>query len=130
MSQSYHNHINTSDGLLHNIEDKDSLVVVEDLHPAEADAEAACASTRPGSDVEARAAAAAAANISPIRASNNNERNKCSKVTTRNSNGNHHNNNNKVFQGGYWQDLHRMLGVTHGDRILYVGDQMFSDILR
>lgn len=38
--------------------------------------------------------------------------------------------NHKVFQGGYWQDLHRLLGVSYGDKILYVGDQMFSDILR
>lgn len=36
----------------------------------------------------------------------------------------------KVFQGGCWQDLHRMLHVSYGDRILYVGDHMYSDILR
>jgi hypothetical protein len=36
----------------------------------------------------------------------------------------------KVFQGGCWLDLHRMLGVSYGDKILYVGDQMYSDILR
>ncbi len=36
----------------------------------------------------------------------------------------------KVFQGGCWLDLHRMLGVAYGDRILYVGDHMYSDILR
>lgn len=37
---------------------------------------------------------------------------------------------NKIFQGGHWQDLHRMLEITAGDRILYVGDHMYSDILR
>eukprot|EP01039_Chlorochromonas_danica_P007712 gene7712-8519_t len=36
----------------------------------------------------------------------------------------------KTFQGGCWQDLHRMLDVTFGDRILYVGDHMYADILR
>lgn len=36
----------------------------------------------------------------------------------------------KVFQGGHWQDLHRMLEISAGDRILYVGDHMYSDILR
>ncbi len=36
----------------------------------------------------------------------------------------------KVFQGGYWHDLHKMLGVSFGDRILYVGDHMYADILR
>ena len=36
----------------------------------------------------------------------------------------------KVFQGGYWQDLHRMLDVSAGERILYVGDHMYADILR
>lgn len=36
----------------------------------------------------------------------------------------------KVFHGGCWQDLHRMLQVSFGDRILYVGDHIFSDILR
>lgn len=36
----------------------------------------------------------------------------------------------KVFQGGCWQDLHRVLQVSCGDRILYVGDHMYSDILR
>jgi len=37
---------------------------------------------------------------------------------------------NKVFQGGYWQDLHKMLGISSGDKILYVGDHMYADILR
>ena len=37
---------------------------------------------------------------------------------------------NKIFQGGHWQDLHRMLRISSGDRILYVGDHMYSDILR
>jgi 5'-nucleotidase len=36
----------------------------------------------------------------------------------------------KVFQGGCWQDLHRLLSITYGDRVLYVGDHMYSDILR
>lgn len=36
----------------------------------------------------------------------------------------------KTFQGGCWQDLHRMLDITFGDRILYVGDHMYADILR
>lgn len=36
----------------------------------------------------------------------------------------------KVFQGGYWGDLHRMINVSSGDRILYVGDHMYADILR
>lgn len=39
-------------------------------------------------------------------------------------------NQHKVFQGGYWQDLHKMLNISFGDRILYVGDHMYADILR
>ena len=38
--------------------------------------------------------------------------------------------NSPSFQGGCWEDLHRMLGVSRGDSILYVGDHMYSDILR
>lgn len=34
------------------------------------------------------------------------------------------------LQGGHWKDLHRLLAVTSGDRILYVGDHMYADILR
>lgn len=36
----------------------------------------------------------------------------------------------KVFQGGNWLHLHDMLGVGSGDRVLYVGDHTYSDILR
>ncbi len=36
----------------------------------------------------------------------------------------------KTFQGGCWQDLHRMLDISFGDKILYVGDHMYADILR
>lgn len=36
----------------------------------------------------------------------------------------------KVFQGGNWLHLHSMLGLTTGERLLYVGDHMYSDILR
>ena len=36
----------------------------------------------------------------------------------------------KVFQGGCWQDLHRMLEITTGDKLLYVGDHMYADIVR
>jgi len=36
----------------------------------------------------------------------------------------------KIFQGGHWQDLHKMLDVSAGERILYVGDHMYADILR
>ncbi|CAJ1966838.1 unnamed protein product [Cylindrotheca closterium] len=36
----------------------------------------------------------------------------------------------KIFQGGNWQHLHKMLGVKSGDEILYVGDHLYSDVLR
>eukprot|EP00934_Nitzschia_sp_Nitz4_P005409 Nitzschia sp. Nitz4//scaffold33_size148984//21076//23231//NITZ4_002913-RA/size148984-processed-gene-0.156-mRNA-1//-1//CDS//3329548382//5399//frame0 len=36
----------------------------------------------------------------------------------------------KVFQGGNWQHLHKMLEVDSGDEILYVGDHLYSDVLR
>ena len=36
----------------------------------------------------------------------------------------------KVFQGGNWQHLHKMLGVQSGDSILYVGDHLYADVLR
>ena len=35
----------------------------------------------------------------------------------------------KTFQGGNWQHLHAMLETT-GDEILYVGDHLYSDVLR
>eukprot|EP01041_Mallomonas_annulata_P007942 gene7942-16269_t len=36
----------------------------------------------------------------------------------------------KVFQGGNAKLLHRLLDLSSGDRLLYVGDHMFADILR
>ncbi|KAL7575822.1 hypothetical protein ACA910_003146 [Epithemia clementina (nom. ined.)] len=36
----------------------------------------------------------------------------------------------KVFQGGNWQHLHAMLETRAGDEILYVGDHLYSDVLR
>ena len=35
-----------------------------------------------------------------------------------------------TFQGGCWADLHNMMEISSGDRILYVGDHVYSDILR
>ncbi|CAG9464098.1 unnamed protein product [Pedinophyceae sp. YPF-701] len=35
-----------------------------------------------------------------------------------------------VFQGGFYADLHRTLGVTRGEEVLYVGDHIYGDILR
>jgi hypothetical protein len=37
---------------------------------------------------------------------------------------------NNVFQGGHWKDLHRMLQIPSGEKVLYVGDHMFADIVR
>lgn len=37
---------------------------------------------------------------------------------------------NKVFQGGHWQDLHKIMQISSGEKVLYVGDHMYSDILR
>ncbi len=36
----------------------------------------------------------------------------------------------KVFQGGNWKYLLEMLELSSGDNVLYVGDHMYSDILR
>ncbi|KAG7346317.1 HAD superfamily hydrolase [Nitzschia inconspicua] len=36
----------------------------------------------------------------------------------------------KIFQGGNWQHLHKMMGIRSGDEILYVGDHLYSDVLR
>ena len=35
-----------------------------------------------------------------------------------------------VFQGGSFIDLHKMLGVTAGAEVLYVGDHIYGDVLR
>eukprot|EP00639_Heterosigma_akashiwo_P025324 CAMPEP_0194706970 /NCGR_PEP_ID=MMETSP0295-20121207/29879_1 /TAXON_ID=39354 /ORGANISM="Heterosigma akashiwo, Strain CCMP2393" /LENGTH=565 /DNA_ID=CAMNT_0039603015 /DNA_START=294 /DNA_END=1991 /DNA_ORIENTATION=+ len=35
-----------------------------------------------------------------------------------------------VFHMGNWQHLQKILGVARGDQILYVGDHMYSDVLR
>ncbi|KAL4448376.1 hypothetical protein ABPG75_005595 [Micractinium tetrahymenae] len=36
----------------------------------------------------------------------------------------------RVFQGGYYLDLHKMLDVSSGSEVLYVGDHIFADVLR
>jgi len=36
----------------------------------------------------------------------------------------------KVFQGGNWNHLHRLLELRTGSELMYVGDHMYSDILR
>lgn len=36
----------------------------------------------------------------------------------------------KVFQGGNWQHLHALLEVEAGEDVLYVGDHLYSDVLR
>mmetsp|Transcript_30173 Transcript_30173/g.48431 ORF Transcript_30173/g.48431 Transcript_30173/m.48431 type:complete len:308 (-) Transcript_30173:103-1026(-) len=36
----------------------------------------------------------------------------------------------KIFQGGNWDNLHMMLDVKSGSEILYVGDHMYSDVIR
>jgi len=36
----------------------------------------------------------------------------------------------RVFQGGFYLDLHKALGVNSGSQVLYVGDHIMSDILR
>lgn len=36
----------------------------------------------------------------------------------------------KTFQGGNWIHLHAMLGIQAGEEILYVGDHLYSDVLR
>ena len=36
----------------------------------------------------------------------------------------------KIFQGGNWKHLHAMLEVKAGEEILYVGDHLYSDVLR
>jgi len=36
----------------------------------------------------------------------------------------------KVFQGGNWNHLHKLLNLQSGADLMYVGDHMYSDILR
>lgn len=36
----------------------------------------------------------------------------------------------KVFQGGNWKHLDKMLGIQAGEEVLYVGDHLYSDVLR
>jgi 5'-nucleotidase len=36
----------------------------------------------------------------------------------------------KTFQGGNWKHLQAMLGTQAGEEILYVGDHLYSDVLR
>jgi len=35
-----------------------------------------------------------------------------------------------VFQGGNWLHLQQLLGLSRGDKLLYVGDHTYSDVLR
>lgn len=36
----------------------------------------------------------------------------------------------KVYQGGMYLDLHRMLGIKSGTEVLFIGDHIYGDILR
>jgi HAD superfamily 5'-nucleotidase-like hydrolase len=36
----------------------------------------------------------------------------------------------KVYQGGNFQQLHKLLGIQSGSEVLYVGDHIYGDILR
>lgn len=36
----------------------------------------------------------------------------------------------RVFQGGSYLDLHKMLGIRSGSEVLYVGDHIYGDVLR
>lgn len=36
----------------------------------------------------------------------------------------------RVFQGGYYLDLHKMLDVSSGSQVLYVGDHIWADVVR
>jgi len=36
----------------------------------------------------------------------------------------------KIFNGGCYHDLHSMLNLKSGERLLYVGDHMYSDVLK
>jgi len=36
----------------------------------------------------------------------------------------------RVFQGGYYTDLHSMLSIQSGAEVLYVGDHIYGDIVR
>jgi hypothetical protein len=36
----------------------------------------------------------------------------------------------RVFQGGYYLDLHKMLDVRSGSQVLYIGDHIWADVLR
>jgi len=35
-----------------------------------------------------------------------------------------------VFQGGNYRHLNEILGLTSGEQVLYVGDHMYSDVLK
>ena len=36
----------------------------------------------------------------------------------------------KVYQGGYFKDLHSILNISYGHEVLFVGDHIYGDILR
>lgn len=36
----------------------------------------------------------------------------------------------KIYQGGHWPDLQKLLAVSAGDKILYVGDHIYADVLK
>ena len=38
--------------------------------------------------------------------------------------------NGKVFQGGNWNHLHKLLELRSGLSLLYVGDHIFGDVLK
>lgn len=35
-----------------------------------------------------------------------------------------------MFQGGNYRHLNEILGLTAGEQVLYVGDHMYSDVLK
>ena len=104
-------------GELDNIEDRDSLVPQSITSSSAAavaiDKGSSSSSSSSGAEGKAADAAAAAAGGD------------CTGSTVQRRDWHEH-----LYQGGYWQDLHRLLQVSFGDKILYVGDHMYADILR
>ena len=93
-----------SNGFLYNIEDKDSIIYNNNENSSN---------------------------------NSNNDDGNDNNIENDNTNNMDNNDNNtflkqhcKVFQGGYWYDLHRLLNVSYGDKVLYVGDHIYGDILR
>ncbi|GLI63513.1 hypothetical protein VaNZ11_006498 [Volvox africanus] len=101
--------VDVNTGMLKNTDNGAPIIPIDELDRSEESAAVVPSpSTRAGSGGSSRSITSppAAVGVCPVRCGSN------------------------VFQGGWYMDLHKMLGVTEGSQVLYVGDHIYGDIVK